>query len=230
MVVLMVTLYLRVSMRRSLGFSAKLSLKSGLAGALVLASIVACYDNGSPTAATNGVIRVRVNAVGTAMSDSAKEAMQAAESQSESAFLSVPMAPISRNVLASASAALSSAACGGSGGGEFLGYAKSKVAFGPEQIPVYSPYPYLEDQVIPNMPIGFNFSFYGQSYSTVNIYTNGVLQFGGAPSPTSNGFPNGAVIPSAAILNNVLALAWSDWSPHLAPSLSNNEDAANSPD
>lgn len=216
MVVLMVTLYLRVSMRRSIGFSAKLSLlKSGLAGALVLATIVACYDNGSPTGATNGVIRVRVNAVGTAMSDSAKEAMAAAEFQSESAFMSAPMAPISRNVLASASAALSSAGCGGSGGGEFLGYAKSKVAFGPEQIPVYSPYPYLEDQVIPNMPIGFNFSFYGQIYNTVNIYTNGVLQFGSAPSPTSNGFPNGAVIPSASILNNVLALAWSDWSPHL---------------
>jgi len=215
MVVFMVTLYLRVSMRRSIGFSAKLSLlKSGLAGALVLATIVACYDNGSPTGATNGVIRVRVNAIGEALSDSAKEAMALAESESASAFLSVPMAPISRNVLASASAALSSASCGGSGG-EFLGYAKSKVAFVPEQVPVYAPFPYLEDQVIPNMPIGFNFSFYGQTHTTVNIYTNGFLQFGPAPSATSNGFPNGLVIPSALSPNNVLALAWSDLSPHL---------------
>jgi hypothetical protein len=202
-------------MFRFTGISAYFShFRAVSAGAIVLATILSCSDSTFPTEGLDGVIRVRVNAVGPVLSDSAKEAMMLAESQSESAFLSVPMTPLSRNVLASASAALSSAGCG-SGGGEFLGYVKSKVAFAPEQIPVYAPYPVDDDQWMPDMPIGFNFSFYGQSYNTVNIYANGFLQFGPAPALLSPGYPNGGFIPSTSSPNNVLAFGWSDWSPQL---------------
>lgn len=213
MVVLMVTLYPRVSMRRSTAFSTNLSLlKSGLAGALVLASIVACADGTSPTVGPNGVIRVRVTSVGPDVPDSVKEAMEAMAPQSESPFASAPMAPLSSNVVLSAAAALSSAGCGS--GGAFTGYVKSKVAFTPEQIPVYAPFPVKEDKWMPDMPIGFSFNFYGKNYDKVNIYSNGFLVFGPAPA-TTDGFPTGGFIPWASTPNNVLALAWSDWSPQL---------------
>jgi len=211
MVVLMVTLYLRVSMRRPNGFSANLGLlKSGLAGALALAMIVACSDSTSPVQGPDGVIRVRVNSVGPEYSDAEKDAMDAAADLSASSFMSIGMSPISRNLMASASAALSSAGCGS--GSEFTGYVKSRAVFAPEQIPVYAPFPVKEDGFMPDMPIGFSFSFYGKSYDRVNIYSNGLLVFGPAPSLT-DGFPTAGILPSGLNPNNVIAFAWTDWSP-----------------
>src|SRR5215210_5307184 len=212
MVVFMVTLYLRVSMRRSTGFSANYSLlKSGLAGALLLAAIVACSDTQSPTEGANGVIRVRVNSVGPELSDAEKEAMAVPADESESALMSARMAPLSSNLLASASAALSSA-CGG--GSEFTGYVKSKVAFLPEATPTYAPFPIFDDKWLPDMPIGFSFSFYGKTYDKLNIYSNGLVVFGPAPA-SSDGFPTGGMIAAVANPNSAISFAWSDWSPQL---------------
>jgi hypothetical protein len=211
MVVFMVTFYLRVSMRRPTGFSANSSLlKSGLAGALALATIVACSDSTSPIEAPGGVIRVRVTSVGPDLSDSEKDALALADQSSS--FMSPAMSPLSRNLMASASAALSTAGCGG--GSEFLGYEKSKVAFLPEEAPKYAPYPLFDDKYLPDMPLGFNFTFYGTTYDKVNIFSNGLLMFGAATT-NADGFAKGGVIPSTANPKNIIAFAWSDWSPQL---------------
>jgi hypothetical protein len=212
MVVFMVTLYLRVSMRRSTGFSSNLSLlKSGLAGALALATIVACSDSTSPIENANGVIHERVTWLGPDVDPLLKDAM-AAEFESPAFFMSAPMASLSSDALASVAAALSSAGCGG--GSEFLGYEKSKVTFFPEATPMFAPDAVFDDKYMANMPIGFSFTFYGKTYDKVNIFSNGLLMFGAATT-NADGYAKGGLIPSSSSPNNVLAFAWTDWSPQL---------------
>ena len=214
MVVFMVTLYLRVSMRRSTRFSAHFSLlKSGAAAALALATILSCSDSTSPTMGPDGVTRVTVTSIGPDLSDAAKEAMALAADQSANSFMSPSFSPLSANLMASASAALASTGCGG--GSEFLGYEKkSNVGFNPEAIPMFAPGPVFDDKWMPDMPIGFNFTFYGKTYDKVNIYSNGLLVFGPAPA-SADGFARGGMIPSTANPKNIIAFAWTDWSPQL---------------
>jgi hypothetical protein len=52
----------------------------------------------------------------------------------------------------------------------------------------------------------FTFSFYGNDYSSINVVTNGFVQFGGG---TSTAFTNGA-IPSTAVPNNAIYPFWDD--------------------
>ena len=213
MVVYMVTLYLRVSMRRSNRFSAHFSLlKSGAAAALALATILSCSDSTSPTMGSDGVTRVRVTWLGPELSDSAKEALALAPDLSVSSVMNGPMSALSRNLMASASVALSAGSCGG--GTELLGYEKSKVDFRPESIPMFAPSVVFDDKYMADMPIGFNFTFYGKTYDKVNIFSNGLLMFGAATT-NADGYAKGALIPSSLLPNNIIAFAWSDWSPQL---------------
>src|SRR4026207_1515688 len=85
------------------------------AGAIVLATILSCSDSTSPTEGLDGVIRINVASVGVDVPDSLKQALALAD-QLAGNSLSVPMGPVSRNLLVSASAALSSAGCGSGGG------------------------------------------------------------------------------------------------------------------
>ena len=59
-----------------------------------------------------------------------------------------------------------------------------------------------------NVPLGFEFDFLGTNYSTVNVSTNGNVQFG-ATGLFSAGFA-AAVIPSPAVPNNFIAPFWGD--------------------
>jgi photosystem II stability/assembly factor-like uncharacterized protein len=52
----------------------------------------------------------------------------------------------------------------------------------------------------------FGFSFYGISYTSMNVVTNGFIQFGGG---TSTAYSNGA-IPSTAVPNNAIYPFWDD--------------------
>ncbi len=214
MVVYMVTLSLRVSMRRSTRFSALLStLRSVSAGALVLASIVSCSDSMSPNKGLDGVVRVRVNSLGVDVPDSLKQALSA---QSAANLLSAPLG-FSATVLAptsGSSTVVSGPSCGS--GNAFAGYTEQRVAFSPEAIPMYAPYPIYDDKYIPDMPLGFSFSFQGNTYDKVNVFSNGFLQFGQASS-SADGFYRGGIIPSATNPNNIIAFAWTDWSPQLVP-------------
>jgi len=214
MVVYMVTLNLRVSMRRSTRFSALFSvLRSASAGAFVLATVVSCSDSStSPTKGLDGVIRVRVASLGVDVPDSLKQALAL---QASASVLSAPMSA-SANLLLSPSGASSSSLPSCGSGGAFAGYTESRIDSGPESIPMFAPYPIFDDKYIPDMPLGFSFSFQGNTYDKVNVFSNGFLQFGQASS-SADGYFRGGVIPSSIAPNNVIAFAWTDWSPQLVP-------------
>lgn len=192
-------------MLRFTGISASFSnFRAVSAGAIVLATILSCSDNTSPAPG----LQDGVNSVEIVVPDSLKAALSA---QFAASLLNSSLG-ISANVLAPASAPVASlsAACGS--GNAFAGYEKSKVSFALEAAPSIAPAPLFDDGYLEHVPIGFSFSFYGNAHSEVNIYSNGLVMFGPAVlSPT--GFFSGDLIPFAGNPNNIIALAWSDWSP-----------------
>jgi hypothetical protein len=199
-------------MRRSSGISAYFRLlRSGSAGALVLATILSCSESVSPTEGLDGVIRVQVASVDVVVSDSLKAAQKA---EFAAMYLNAPES-MSANVIGPigpAVASLTGSSC--NSGGAFAGYNKSKPAFAPENIPNIAPFPLKEDGYIPdsNVPLGFNFSFYGNTYDKLHIHSNGFVVFGPF-SPGSSGFFSGATIHSTSLPNNIIAFNWTDWSP-----------------
>jgi len=91
-------------------------------------------------------------------------------------------------------------------------YSVSAVAFGPEAAPTGNNGPICDDCVMYNVPLGFDFAFYGVAYSTINISSNGFVGFGGT---MGNGCCKGGAIPSNDVTNNIIALGWSDWRPQM---------------
>ena len=69
-----------------------------------------------------------------------------------------------------------------------------------------------DDGILKDVPLGFTFNFYGQDYDKVNVYSNGFLQFG-TPAIDKFGFMSGGFIPLASPPTNIIAFAWTDWSP-----------------
>jgi len=63
------------------------------------------------------------------------------------------------------------------------------------------------DDVVSSAPIGFSFTFYGNTYSNVSISTNGFISFDAAPG---SGCCSGQTLPNAAAPNNLVALGWED--------------------
>jgi HYR domain-containing protein len=203
-------------MRRPTAFSAFFNLlKTASAGALVLATVVSCSDSMSPTANADGVIRVKVSTIDIVVPDSVKQGLAVEGGATRMVPLGPSMSALSSPV-SYAGAAASALSCGG--GGAFQGYTKSRVAFAPEAIPNIAPYPLKDDGIIPDkdVPLGFSFSFQGNTYDRVNVYMNGFLLFGPLPSLT-NGYPDAGFIASLSNPNNILALAWTDWQPNLVP-------------
>jgi len=209
-------------MRRPTPFSALFSLlRAGSVGAIVLAGILSCTDTSSIAGVndgliyvkgSDGVIRVRVQSVDIVIPDSVKQAQLAANSAAGTSMVPIgPSMTVVRSPTSSANVAAQS--CGGGG---FAGYTKSEVAFAPDSIPNIAPYPLKDDGYIPDsfVSLGFNFSFEGNTYNKVNVYSNGFLLFGAAPGP---GFSDAGFIPSTANPKNIIALGWTDWSPQLAP-------------
>lgn len=64
---------------------------------------------------------------------------------------------------------------------------------------------FSDDNVLGPFPIGFSFPFYGNTYSSVNVSSNGYLIFNSTSSSLSN-----QDIPSADDPNNIIAWAWDD--------------------
>ena len=195
-------------MRRSTSISAFFSLlRSGSAGALVLASILSsCTDSSAP----KGDIRVRVNSIEITLPDSVKNGLAA---EFASSLMNAPLG-MSANAFASPAMSLSGSTCGG--GGTAPAYTMSRVAFTPEEIPRVIPYPVYDDGIMTDdsVRLGFNFTFYGKTYDRVNVYSNGLLLFGQLPSLTA-GYGSAGFIPSAMNPNNIIAFAWTDWQPNM---------------
>lgn len=68
----------------------------------------------------------------------------------------------------------------------------------------------FDDRTTGLIPIGFDFKFFGSTYSQINISTNGFVGFDAA---MSQGCCGGGLIPQANFLNNFIALVWSDLAP-----------------
>jgi hypothetical protein len=217
MVVLYVTLYLRVTMRRSTLFAGSFSpLKAAFAGALAMASMVACSDNMSPAKGLQDGVR----SIEIVVPDSLKQALSAQYAtsnlvQSPASVLSAPMLR-SASVVGSPVMSAAVAACGGGAGSAFAGYTESRVAFAPEAAPSIVPSPVYDDGILADVPVGFGFSFHGNSYSKLNVYSNGFVTFGPAVQDR-DGFYRAASIPLSANPNNLIAFAWMDWSPQAVP-------------
>jgi hypothetical protein len=68
-----------------------------------------------------------------------------------------------------------------------------------------------DDDVSTDLPIGFDFVFYGNTYSTFKISSNGFLVFGNTSS--GSGCCSGGNIPANDGINNMIAFAWDDLYP-----------------
>jgi hypothetical protein len=73
------------------------------------------------------------------------------------------------------------------------------------------------------VPLPFSFPFYGTSYTTMNVITNGNVQLG---TGTSTTFSNSA-IPSTALPNNAVYPFWDDLDLRTSGSVHYQNDAAN---
>jgi hypothetical protein len=192
-------------MRRSTPFSAFFSLfRASLASAFVLVAIVSCSSDNLAPKTDYAVDPNSIHII--SVPDSVKEAYYASLGASSTllsnAMLSVP-ARISSNSLASGSCSSS---------GQSAAYTMGSTGFVRESDPMnVVPLPRDgDDGFIADLPIGFDFNFYGNTYSKLNIYLNGFVTFGAAvakPYWTTDG------IPSATDPNNMIALAWNDWFP-----------------
>lgn len=202
-------------MRRSTLFLASFSpLKATFAGALILATMVACSDNMSPPKGLQDGVR----SIEIVVPDSLKQALSAqyeanSLTQGSASLLSAPRLSA---IVASPSAPAAIAACGGGAGSGFAGYTESRAGFNWEASPSVVPSPVFDDGILADVPVGFSFSFYGNSYDKLNVYSNGIVTFGPAVQDR-DGFYRGGVIPSTVNPKNLIAFAWMDWSPQAVP-------------
>jgi hypothetical protein len=86
-----------------------------------------------------------------------------------------------------------------------------------------------DDGRIVDLPIGFNFNFYGNTYSKLNLYLNGFVTFGTAVAGDFYQVASIGGIPSASDPNNMIAFAWSDWVPGNAPGSMTYETRGSAP-
>ena len=199
-------------MRRPTLFVASFSpLKAAFAGALALATMVACSDNLSPAKG----VQDGISYIDMVVPDSLKQALSAQDAQGTTNLLSFHSG-LSASVLASPARSASLAACGGGGSG-FAGYTESRFTFDSvEALPnhVMPRDSVTDDGIAADVPVGFDFSFYGNTYNKLNVYSNGFVTFGPAVKDR-DGFYRGGVIASSANPNNLIAFAWMDWSPQV---------------
>ncbi len=195
-------------MLRSTSFSAYFShFRAGSASALVLAIALSCSDATSP----NGDAGPALKYIEILVPDSLKNSL--APSNAMGNVVVGNSQSVGATHLSSLSADVPAAA-----------YVKSKPDFaGMEAAPTnritLPPAPGGNDGYVPDVPLGFDFKFYGTSYDKLNVFANGLVTFGTANFAAIQarlGYFSADRIPDAADPSNMIALAWSDWSPSRA--------------
>ena len=86
----------------------------------------------------------------------------------------------------------------------------TSVPFAPEPGPFANTVPPCDDCMYDGLPIGFSFTYFGNTYTTFGISTNGFIGF--TPG-TSQGCCAGRPIPAGDGINNLIAAAWTDLFP-----------------
>ena len=91
----------------------------------------------------------------------------------------------------------------------------SSIPFDPEPGPfAHSAGLFCDDCVAGNLPIGFSFTFFGNTFTTFNASANGFIGFSlPGTGLTGHGCCSGRTIPSADETNNIIAAAWTDLYP-----------------
>lgn len=204
-------------MRRSTGFSGLFRLvRAGSAGAAISAAILSCSDNTAPK-----------TQAGLDPSSIHLFQVPASEKQAYKALVAQELAGNGANIVADASSVSSAIKSANAGATSVAltatgpAYTETHVDFAPEADPI-NPIPIPDNPVIggtddgwvSGIPMGFDFTFYGNTYSKLNLYFNGFVTFG-----TGVNLPFWRVdgIPFSGDPNNMIALAWSDWFPGRAP-------------
>jgi len=80
----------------------------------------------------------------------------------------------------------------------------------------------LGDDDVEKVPMGFSFPFYGNTYDSIYIISNGYLGFGATSSDYSNDS-----IPNSSTPNNLIAIWWDDLDPSDLPNIYYYYDSAN---
>ena len=88
-------------------------------------------------------------------------------------------------------------------------YSANSIPFAPEAAPTANLGPTNSFAVLPNVPLGFTFNYFGNSYTTINISSSGIVAFGD-PS-VKDGCCWGWWIARNDQINNVIAIGWSAW-------------------
>src|SRR5689334_7090059 len=182
------------------------SLRAASTGAIALAAAVSCDTYTTSVVSTPTLTRVHVVSADILLPDSLKHGSIIGASGN----LIVPVGPAATPLAAplSPAATIAAGACGGSGGSPQ--YTLSRPEFDPEDSPNTAAFARdLSDDGYFSRPIGFDFPFYGNTYNSVIVYSNGFLGFGNAQTAQANG----GSIPYPGTPNNIIALAWTDWSP-----------------
>ncbi len=65
----------------------------------------------------------------------------------------------------------------------------------------------ISDNSTEELPIGFDFTFFGNTYTTCHLSENGFIQFGNTPE---SGCCQGQFLPSTSNPDNLIAAAWMD--------------------
>ena len=73
-----------------------------------------------------------------------------------------------------------------------------------------------DDQISGAIPLGFDFDFFCNPYSSIYVCSNGWLSF---TQPTTNPL-TGTVLPSITLPNNIISFAWEDLNPFLGGNIS----------
>lgn len=177
-------------------------LRAGSAATIALATILSCSDNSNaPSAALRNPALAGITITRYDVPDSLKHV---GPSAAEHQMLGAPH--VSGNVITDSSAPVPI-------------YTVSTVAFTPEPSPVnqvmpdpLAPEPDCNDCVAHHVPIGFDFTFYGNSFSELEISSNGLVKLGSA-TPLLDGCCFGRNIPFNDKYNNIIAVAWTDLNP-----------------
>jgi len=125
---------------------------------------------------------------------------------------------VSNSVLAAAPTASPTQSCSGAPvtlnanvtAGDCNQYTGGTIAYSPVTTGTWNSIFLSDDQVSGAVPIGFNFTFYCNTYSQAYISSNGFVTFNPA---SGSGCCGGQVLPNGADPNNLIAAAWDDLYP-----------------
>jgi N-acetylneuraminic acid mutarotase len=131
-----------------------------------------------------------------AFSGDSGQALAYADKEHNAVDLGTPARSVPMNLGASSSSA--------------FGASATPIPFAPKPGPFNNSFGGCDDCVYQGMPIGFSFAFFGNTYTTFNLSSNGLIGFGAG---TGDGCCRGGTIPSSDGLNNIIAAAWTDLEP-----------------